>query len=144
MLANKRQHQSTDENACVSKDAHQTRERTVLTLVMWASSISSWDSVALGSGRTVTAMTLEFTTVWFLGVESQKSASTLGDLLILIQPARYRLPLTDVVFRSVRKLRLHLNVKRSSGAWAADSISALTLIPLHTRGLFVCVGWKRD
>lgn len=39
---------------------------TVLTFAKWASSISRWDSVVLGSGLTVTAMTLEFTTVWFL------------------------------------------------------------------------------
>lgn len=59
---------------------------------MWASSISSWDSVALGSGRTVTAMTLEFTTVWFLGEESQEAASALGDLMTLMQRVWYRLP----------------------------------------------------
>lgn len=42
------------------------RRTVVLTFARWASSISRWDSVAFGSGLTVTAMTLEFTTVWFL------------------------------------------------------------------------------
>lgn len=38
----------------------------VLTLARWANSISSWVSVTLGSGRTVTVITFEFTAVLFL------------------------------------------------------------------------------
>lgn len=59
--------QSTDENPFWNT---WSAWREMPTFVMWASSISSWDSVTLGSGRTVTAMTLELTTVWFLQEES--------------------------------------------------------------------------
>lgn len=52
----------------VSPDAEQKKQwfAESLTFARWASSISSRDSVTLGSGLTVTAITLEFTTVWFL------------------------------------------------------------------------------
>lgn len=63
-----------------------------LTLARWASSISRRDSVALGSGLTVTAITLEFTTVWFLKqtkVVRQKKKKIKGPILCEIHSTKF-------------------------------------------------------